>query len=274
MRGPAILDVAQDHALQILHNAGLFHEGLVFKGGTALRKFRAGNAGRFSTDLDFAVSEPGLAELVLETLDGSRLDDFEFSVEVTVEGRRANLGVTSPFGELGIGAGIDISPTLPWLQAELRSAILMPIHARYSFTLPPTPIIQVEELIAEKLARYRRDSLARDVYDLAWFHGSVFDERLVRRLTAMKVWWDVLRDGLGSRPFDPRAILGPRRPTDFRAEAIGQLTDPVDLQRWSDQVRRRFVFLNDLDADEVLLAQCTLREESLFRRKLAALPGF
>jgi predicted nucleotidyltransferase component of viral defense system len=49
----------------------------------------------------------------------------------------------------------------------------MPVHARYGFTLPATPVIRVEELLAEKLARYRRDSLARDVYDLAWFRASV-----------------------------------------------------------------------------------------------------
>ena len=52
-RGPALLDIAQDHALALLHAAGLFQRGLVFKGGTSLRKFRAGAAGRFSTDLDF-----------------------------------------------------------------------------------------------------------------------------------------------------------------------------------------------------------------------------
>ena len=43
--------------MHLLHNAGLFERGLVFKGGTALRKFRAGNAGRFSTDLDFAAPD-------------------------------------------------------------------------------------------------------------------------------------------------------------------------------------------------------------------------
>ncbi len=56
-RDAALLDIAQDHALHLLHNAGLFERGLVFKGGTALRKFRAGNAGRFSTDLDFAAPD-------------------------------------------------------------------------------------------------------------------------------------------------------------------------------------------------------------------------
>lgn len=38
-RDAALLDIAQDHALHLLHRAGLFDRGLVFKGGTALRKF-------------------------------------------------------------------------------------------------------------------------------------------------------------------------------------------------------------------------------------------
>jgi predicted nucleotidyltransferase component of viral defense system len=96
MRSAAILDIAQDHALQMVHSAGLFREALVFKGGTALRKFRAGNAGRFSTDLDFAVPEPGLAELVLETLDRTQLDGFSFSIEIAVPQRRAALSVGEP----------------------------------------------------------------------------------------------------------------------------------------------------------------------------------
>jgi hypothetical protein len=53
MRDPALLDVAQDYALKHLHDQGAFELGIVLKGGTSLRKLRAGNAGRFSTDLDF-----------------------------------------------------------------------------------------------------------------------------------------------------------------------------------------------------------------------------
>ncbi|SHI58491.1 hypothetical protein SAMN02745244_00651 [Tessaracoccus bendigoensis DSM 12906] len=37
-RDAALLDIAQDHALHLLHEAGLFDHGLVFKGGTALRE--------------------------------------------------------------------------------------------------------------------------------------------------------------------------------------------------------------------------------------------
>lgn len=46
----ALLDVAQDHLLYAIQSAGLFaRPGLVFKGGTSLRKCRLGSAGRFST---------------------------------------------------------------------------------------------------------------------------------------------------------------------------------------------------------------------------------
>ena len=51
--GAALLDIAQDHILSVIADAGLFDTGqLVFKGGTSLRKCRLGQTGRFSTDLD------------------------------------------------------------------------------------------------------------------------------------------------------------------------------------------------------------------------------
>lgn len=53
-RSAALVDIAQDLLLGHLVDAGIF-EHLVFKGGTALRKTYAGNAGRFSTDLDFSL---------------------------------------------------------------------------------------------------------------------------------------------------------------------------------------------------------------------------
>ena len=53
-REAAVVDIAQDLLLRHLHQIGLMDE-LVFKGGTALRKLYAGNAGRFSLDLDFSV---------------------------------------------------------------------------------------------------------------------------------------------------------------------------------------------------------------------------
>ncbi len=92
MADPALLDVAQDYALKYLHDEGVFELGIVLKGGTSLRKLRAGNAGRFSTDLDFATPDLDTAELLLDTLDGAELFDVRFTLEQR-EATRAKLVV-------------------------------------------------------------------------------------------------------------------------------------------------------------------------------------
>ena len=69
-RNEAYLEFAQEHFLDWLRLEGLFEDdAVVFKGGTAIRKFVLGNEGRFSTDLDFAVGDPIYADHVLERLD-------------------------------------------------------------------------------------------------------------------------------------------------------------------------------------------------------------
>jgi len=254
-RDGALIDVAQDHALHHLHVTGLFDLGLVFKGGTALRKFRLGNEGRFSTDLDFAVQEHGLAELVFEHLDGAVVAGISFRVEQTVTARRARLHIESPFGAPMIPARIDVTHELPWLPPERRRPVPLPIHRAYDFAPAETPVIAVEELLAEKLARYRRDSLARDLYDLAWFSDRPFDEALVRRLTVLKVWRDINNTGLGRAPFDPDDVLRPRAHSDFQEEAIGFLIAPLEIGEWIAAVRRRYAFLRDVDdVEKPLLA--------------------
>jgi predicted nucleotidyltransferase component of viral defense system len=70
-RGPALIDIAQDHLLYRLAERGLFGLGIALKGGTAIRKLWAGNAGRFSTDLDFAGLDDAAADLLLEAVDCS-----------------------------------------------------------------------------------------------------------------------------------------------------------------------------------------------------------
>ena len=57
-REAAVVDIAQDLLLRRLHDEGML-DGAAIKGGTAIRKLYAGNEGRFSLDLDFAVAEVG-----------------------------------------------------------------------------------------------------------------------------------------------------------------------------------------------------------------------
>ncbi|NED94637.1 hypothetical protein G1H11_04860 [Phytoactinopolyspora alkaliphila] len=83
-RYAALIDIAQDLLLTHLAEQGMF-DHLVFKGGTALRKLYAGNAGRFSTDLDFSVHNPAddpnaVAELLRAEIDGQQINGFTYHV--------------------------------------------------------------------------------------------------------------------------------------------------------------------------------------------------
>jgi predicted nucleotidyltransferase component of viral defense system len=270
-RGPAIIDIAQDHLLHHLDEQGLFGLGIALKGGTAIRKFRAGNAGRFSTDLDFAGVDDATADLLIEVVDGVRVGAFTFGVEPINGTLRSRLLIDSPFGVTEVPARLDLGRRPLWLAPERLAALPLPIHARYGFALPSVPTARIEEVAAEKLARFRRTSLARDLYDLAWLASRPFDEPLVRRLTVLKIWCDVVDDGLGPRPFDPEEILRSRERGEFQPEAIGYLTAPVDVVGWTRAVRARFVFLRDLDEFELRVARCSRGDE---REVRAAISGF
>jgi predicted nucleotidyltransferase component of viral defense system len=251
-RDAALLDIAQDHALWHLHRIGLFERGLTFKGGTALRKFRAGNSGRFSTDLDFAAPDEEVALAVLDALDGADIGGFTFALaNLGDDGRRADLTVGTPFGAPRLGARVELARHALALGPELLAPVVLPIHARYDFELPSLPVVRTEEAIAEKLARYRRVPLARDLYDLYWYASAgAFDEALVRRLWVLKVYRDILVDGRGEKPIDPDDVLAAWNATEFRPEDIGYLTRPVQLEAWLSTVRTRYAFLADLTADE------------------------
>jgi predicted nucleotidyltransferase component of viral defense system len=267
---PAMLDVAQDHVLHHLHREGLFELGLVFKGGTSLRKMRSGAAGRFSTDLDFCAPAEGLATLVMDTIDRVTVPPFTFVItERDDDAGRADLRVTAPFGpgpadnapsEIRIASKVEFSPRTPWLEPETLPFLALPVHRSYDLPgrLPALPVVRVEEAIAEKLARYARVGLARDLYDLVWYgRQGVLDEVLIRRLWVLKVYQDVVVDGRwSSRSFNPAAILTPRAPGEIDDENIGYLTQPIDVAGWEGEFRQRYGFLTDLTHEDSTWTSC------------------
>lgn len=261
-RDAALLDIAQDHALQLLHAAAVFDQGLIFKGGTALRKFRAGATGRFSTDLDFCAPSEEIAFAALAAIDGQELDGFSFSINnLSDNGRRGDLAIDTPFGRPLLGAKIELARHDLSLTSESLLPVRLPIHETYGFSLPPTPVIASAEAIAEKLARFGRVALARDLYDLYWFaKAGAFDERLIRRLWVLKSYRDAVVDGRGAGPIDPRDVLRERPVSAFRSEEIGPLTQRVDVGAWVATVRHRFKFLADVDVDEARWLQCNARD--------------
>lgn len=51
-------------------------------------------------------------------------------------------------------------------------------------------------------------------------------------------------------------LIRDRHPKEFRAEAIGYLTTPIDLPGWIDAVRRRYAVLAPLSDDEQRWPRC------------------
>lgn len=290
-RDAAVIDIAQDLLLRHLSERGVLTL-LAFKGGTALRKVYAGAAGRFSTDLDFAVAalhdDPGaVIRLLVDEIASTRLGPFSYSVE-----HRRNRHTIVYASDLGpdpagpLRSRIDVGPP-PWLAPTERPWVKVAIHRRYGGALPHLPVVDLAENVAEKIARLNRRSLARDAYDLLWVArtpGLDPDRALVRRLAVLKTWVDL--NGLttdhavwsaplpGARPFDPDRWLKPRKVRDFDDEAIGLLTvPPPDLDDLGCDLSRRYRWLADFDDDERAVAQGRPQDRNLVHRLLGALPG-
>lgn len=257
-RDHALLDVAQDYALEVLVQAGIFDLGLVFKGGTALRKYRAGHSGRFSTDLDFAAPEPGVGAILFEALHDAELHGVRFSVEEVTPDKRARLRVETPLGSPSIPAKLEVSTRAVWLPAAALEPVLMPVHKAYEFAPVAVPVMSLEETIAEKLAAFRRRKLGRDLYDLAWLAGQPFDEALVRQITYLKVYHDVVVDGLERGPFVPGSeLLGPIDAKRIESEDIGSLAGRCDVEEWIRLMQERFRFLSEPTDEERRWAACS-----------------
>jgi predicted nucleotidyltransferase component of viral defense system len=269
-RDLALLDVAQDYALRYLYEGGVFDLGVVLKGGTSLRKFRAGDDGRFSTDLDFTVADAAVGEIVFDLLDGADFHDVHLSV-VDRKGLHGRLRADTPLGRPQIPGKLEMSVRPLWMPPERREPISLAVHRAYEFELPPMPVPVLEEALAEKLAAWRRRRKMRDLYDLYWFAGRPFDEALVRRLTVLKVWHDVVDDGLGNRPFDPAELIVEVDLASIPTEEIGLLTRPFDPARWFATVGDRYGFVADLDDTENAIARCSPGDRYLVSQAVGAL---
>lgn len=284
------MDIAQDLLLRELQENGTL-ASVVIKGGTAIRKLYAGNEGRFSLDLDFAVAEVNqsrdeAALAFAAAVDGLSIGPFSYGIAE----RRGKWSVTfsSRFvAEPMLQTKLDFSPA-PWLAPVEAGWAPMPIHERYGGPLPKIRTVRLEENVAEKIAGLNRTTTARDMYDLAWLCGrgqlwNTLDEPLIRRLTVLKIWADANGVGAGSSSwgpaqvgasFDPERWLRPGTAREFDVEDIGDLAVPTPKpERFSEEVRTGFGLLSELDADEEAVTASNPKDRALALRMLAELPG-
>jgi len=205
-RNEAYLEFAQEHFLEWLRLEGLFEDdAVVFKGGTAIRKFVLGNEGRFSTDLDFAVADPIYADHILERL-AQRVTHEGVTLVLDRHDAAARKGTwhaeTAEHGA-SLPASLDFSPRPLLLPATHPGRARIPgIERRFlGFEPVSPPVADLLETVAEKLSRFRRTMLGRDVYDLATVARRV-DGRLalLREVLCFKAYFDRVEEGRDTLP--------------------------------------------------------------------------
>ena len=291
-REAAIIDIAQDLLLRHLRENNVL-DRLVFKGGTSLRKLYAGNAGRFSLDLDFAILSIGedqddvMAD-VIGSIEGLSIGPFNYGISE----RRGKwyIEFMHPFGSDSgnLRSKLDISPPT-WIPPVEKNWVPMPIHATYGDSgLPKILTMRLEENISEKIARLNRVTPARDLYDLRWIMTTAgiagnLDLPLIRRLAVLKIWCDAngvsaestyWKPGHDAFPFEPEAWLRDRSNEDIDVEDIGVLATPTPTPReLSESVTKLFGFLKDLTEDERTIAAIREQDRSLALKMLGELPG-
>ena len=216
----SVLDVAFDVFLSEMHRRDLFEVcKMVFKGGTALRKFHFGHKGRFSFDLDFDAEE-GAEQAIAEELNGCSFGDFEF--EISERRTHYLLKVASSlFPEGSYEVKMDFSRRGCWLPPDERTPLSSPALPEGVWDEGASiPTLRLEENVAEKLSRWQHRRLVRDLYDLAASARHIDELSLVAKMYVLKSHknWS--------------AMLPSRRP----AQAAGLLSDVTSSTRPSDFV--------------------------------------
>jgi Uncharacterized conserved protein len=238
-KNEAYLEFAQEHFLDWLRAEHVFEdEAVVFKGGTAIRKFVLGNEGRFSTDLDFAVEDQAYADHILERLrDGITHQGVTFVLDdYDPEARKGTWHAETPEHGRSLPASLDFSARSMLLPATYPNRAPIPgVSARLmGFELPKPPVADILETVAEKLSRFRRMMLGRDVYDLAAVTRHV-DGRLplLREVLCFKAYFDRVEEGRDTLPvpFAGGTEFAGRNPAQVvGAEDLGLLArDRVDI---------------------------------------------
>ncbi len=258
----ALLDVALEYVLEYMRREGLFEQTLVFKGGTALRKYVFGASGRFSVDLDFALrsGDPGDADLTLDLLHGAEFGDVRIELERR-RGPAAQLRLTTPLGPVIVPAAISLRAQEPWLPTRVTPPQPFEFLDRglaAEFARVSLPVLDPREMAAEKIAAFWRRSRARDLYDLEHLCRALqetFDGPGIAALAALKIYFDVVDEGLGRPPATLGEVFGRPGSVVTGAEDLGRLhASASDIDHLLAQCAQRYAALSSLEGTVARLA--------------------
>jgi len=162
--GQAEKDYFQNVVLFILYQS--YGKGIVFKGGTALKKVYG--LDRFSEDLDFTCTEKVDAGKLEAGLGRFRIE-YEKDVEEYDDGLKVTLRIKGP-----LYTGIRQSLCKLIIDFSLRESVLLRPEirtiGRFLEEIPSFDVLAMQEMeiLAEKVRAVMTRAKARDVYDI-WF---------------------------------------------------------------------------------------------------------
>lgn len=187
--GHAEKDYFQNILLFIIYQR--YGKEFIFKGGTALSK--CFGMPRFSEDLDFTSQEKPNMQSIKEGLQRFKLE-YEIETEEYPDGFKVIIRIQGP-----LYIGIKNSLCKLVLDVSLRETVLLAPEiktlGRYLEEIPSfdVPVMQQQEIFAEKIRAIMMRNKARDVYDLFFLlgNGASFDRALAEeKLRYYKKRWN------------------------------------------------------------------------------------
>ncbi|SMD31431.1 nucleotidyl transferase AbiEii/AbiGii toxin family protein [Picrophilus oshimae] len=176
-----------------------FNDELIFKGGTSLKYFY--NLNRFSEDLDFSYlsKKHSLKSIYAKMNRAFKHVNLQYDiintehrghkVGDTVVGINFELRIKGPlYNKLNYMENIDID-------LSLRNDVILPPDIKYLVpTYPdipmfPVPVMNLNEIISEKVASIIERNKMRDIYDLYFlikFHNLQPDRKLINKKFDMR----------------------------------------------------------------------------------------
>lgn len=187
--GQAEKDYFQNMLLFVLYQ--IYSTGLIFKGGTALKKCYGLN--RFSEDLDFTCMGSFDVKELQKGMERFKLE-FEMKIKEYENGLKITLKIKGPLYN-----GVSQSLCSFIIDVSFRENVILPSAiktiGRFLEEIPAFDVLvmQEKEILAEKIRAILSRKKARDVYDL-WFllgKGAEADTALIEeKFRFYKQSWD------------------------------------------------------------------------------------